>query len=214
MNTFTICQSNGAFLPHTTMMMMKSIIAFIALVSSVQAFVPAISTSTTPPSTTAQYALADRIFNLDLFAPKADQNNYGARTKKNVKVGQLNANSYVPSGMTLAQYEKIRKEQQKKKDENYQRNVKKAGVFIDYTDWYTKRGTELSGAWKKSVTLGHNMAKTKYDWSGTQEAKVYDGSVNDKFVQDIFGKKKLVKASAAAATPAAKKPTTKKMSFY
>lgn len=194
------------------MMMMKSIIAFIALVASVQAFVPAISTSTTSTSTTAQYALADRIFNLDLFAPKADQNNYGARTKKNVKVGQLTTKSYVPSGLSLAQYEKIRKEQQKNKDENYQRNVKKAGVFIDYTEWYTKRGTDLSGAWKKSVTLGHSMAKTKFDWSGTQEAKVYDGSVNDKFVQDIFGKKKLVKA--AAATPAAKKPTTKKMSFY
>ena len=192
---------------------MKSILVFVAFVASVQAFVPAITSNTKCASSTAQYALADRIFNMDLFSPNKDQNNYGARTKKNVKVGQLTTKSYVPSGMTLAQYEKIRKEQQKKKDENYQRNVKKAGVFIDYTDWYTKRGTELSGAWKKSVTLGHNMAKTKYDWSGTQEAKVYDGSVkNEKFVQGIFGKKKLVTTSAKKT--AEMKPATKKMSFF
>lgn len=197
-------------------MMMKSLIAVVALVASVQAFVPATTSSSSSSSSTAQYALADRIFNLDLFAPKQDQNNYGARSKKNVKVGTLSEKSYVPSGLTLAQYEKIRKEQQTKKDENYQRNVKKAGIFIDYTDFYTKRGTELSGAWKKSVTLGHNMAKTKYDWSGTSEAKVYDGSVkNEKFVQDIFGKKRPVPSTTAkkTATPAAK-PATKKMSFY
>jgi hypothetical protein len=196
-------------------MMMKSIIAFVAFVASAQAFVPVIPS--TKSSSTAQYALADRIFNLDLFAPKADQNNYGARAKKNIKVGKLTEKSYIPSGMTLAQYEKIRKEQQKKRDENYQRNVKKAGVFTDYTEWYTKRGTELNGAWKKSVTLGHTMAKTKYDWSGTSEAKVYDGVVNEKFVQDIFGKKRLVKTTGAAAkkatTPTAK-PAAKKMSFY
>lgn len=196
---------------------MKSIIVLVTVLSaSVQAFVPVLP-STSTPSTTAQYALADRIFNLDLFAPKQDQNNYGARSKKDVKVGNLTSKSYVPTGLTLAQYEKLRADQQKKKDENYQRNVKKAGVFIDYTDWYTKRGTDLNAAWKKSVTLGHNMAKTKYDWSGTEEAKVYDGSVNDKFVQDIFGKKRLVPSSAAkkaAAPAAAAKKTTKKMSFY
>jgi hypothetical protein len=90
------------------------------------------------------------------------------------------------------------------------------GVFTDYTEWYTKRGTELSGAWKKSVTLGHNMAKTKYDWSGTSEAKVYDGSVNEKFVQDIFGKKRLVSTTTANAKKAApaSKPASKKLSFY
>ena len=193
-------------------MMMKSLIAVVALVASVQAFVPATTSSSSSSSSTAQYALADRIFNLDLFAPKQDQNNYGARSKKNVKVGTLSEKSYVPSGLTLAQYEKIRKEQQTKKDENYQRNVKKAGIFIDYTDFYTKRGTELSGAWKKSVTLGHNMAKTKYDWSGTSEAKVYDGSVNEKFITDIFGKKKLV--SAKKTTTAEKKPAAKKLTFF
>ena len=194
--------------------MMKSIITFVVLVASVQAFVPATTSSTSSKSSsTAQYALADRIFNLDLFSPKKDQNNYGARSSKELKVGKLTTKSYVPSGLTLAQYENLRKDQQKKKDENYQRNVKKAGVFIDYTDFYTKRGTELSGAWKKSVTLGHNMAKTKYDWSGTEEAKVYDGSVNDKFVQDIFGKKRLV-STPVAKKAAANKPASKKLSFF
>jgi hypothetical protein len=204
--------------------MMKSIIAllFLLVSSSTQAFIPSsvslssLSSTTKKSSSTEQYALADRIFNLDLFSPNKDQNNYGARKQKNIKLGKITEKSYVPSGMTLQQYEKIRMGQQKKKDENYQRNVKKAGVFTDYTEWYTKRGTELTGAWKKSVTLGHNMAKTKYDWSGTSEAKQYDGTTNEKFVQDIFGNKKKVmtKKPIAVTTKKPTTTTTKKMSFY
>ena len=53
-----------------------------------------------------------------------------------------------------------------KKAANYQKNVAKAGKFLDYTKFYQDRGTDTSQSWFKSVTRGHTMAKTKYDWSG------------------------------------------------
>lgn len=105
---------------------------------------------------------------MDLFAPKADQNTYGARNKKDLRLGKITNKSYVPAGLTAKQYDEIRKGQQKKKKDNYERNVAKAGVFEDYTDFYIKRGTDLSQDWAKNKnTLGHRFAKTKYDWSGT-----------------------------------------------
>jgi hypothetical protein len=71
--------------------------------------------------------------------------------------------------LTAKQYDEIRKGQVKKKADNYARNVAKAGIFEDYTDFYTKRGTDLSQDWAKNKnTLGHRFAKTKYDWAGTQ----------------------------------------------
>jgi len=77
--------------------------------------------------------------------------------------------SYIPNGLTAKQYQDLRGKEQKKKADNYQRNVAKAGVFEDYTEFYTKRGTDLSQDWAKNKnTLGHRFAKTKYDWSGTQ----------------------------------------------
>merc|ERR1739844_374452 len=104
----------------------------------------------------------------DLFAPKADQNTYGARNKKDLRLGKITNKSYIPSGLTAKQYEDIRKGQQAKKKANYERNVAKAGIFEDYTDFYTKRGTDPSQDWAKNKnTLGHRFAKTKYDWSGT-----------------------------------------------
>lgn len=106
------------------------------------------------------------IFEMDLFAPKADQNDYGARSKKTMTTAKLGGNSYVPNGLTREQYEKIRQGEVAKKAANYQKNVAKAGKFEDYTEFYLKRGTELNQAWKKSVTNGHKMVKTKYDWSG------------------------------------------------
>ena len=85
-----------------------------------------------------------------------------------MRLGKITGKSYVPSGLTAKQYDDIRKQQQKKKDDNYARNVAKAGIFEDYTEWYIKRGTDLSQDWAKNKnTLGHRMAKTKYDWSGT-----------------------------------------------
>ena len=108
---------------------------------------------------------------MDLWAPVADSNDYGARSKKKIATGKLTDKSYVPAGLTKAQYEKIRTEADKKKDANYQRNVKKAGIFIDYTDFYLKRGSDEGGSWLKLPNLGHRMAKTKYDWSGTKVRK-------------------------------------------
>ena len=103
---------------------------------------------------------------MDLWEPVKDSNDYGGRAKKNLKTGKLTDKSYVPFGLTKAQYEKIRSEEAAKKDANYQRNVKKAGVFTDYTDFYKKRGTAENGSWMKLPNRGHEMAKTKYDWSG------------------------------------------------
>ena len=80
--------------------------------------------------------------------------------------------------MSKAQYEKIRERDAKKKEENYKRNVAKAGKFEDFTEFYLKRGTDLTGDWINKVTLGHEMVKTKYDWSGKKvETKKVDGSV-------------------------------------
>jgi hypothetical protein len=70
--------------------------------------------------------------------------------------------------LTRAQYEAIRAADDKKKAENYQKNVAKAGKFLDYTKFYIERGTDTSEAWNKDINKGHRMAKTKYDWSGQQ----------------------------------------------
>lgn len=79
-------------------------------------------------------------------------------------------------------------------------NVKKAFKYQDFTEWYAKRGTEEAGSWLKSVTLGHTMAKTKYDWSGVEDAK--------KFESTNVGAKK-----AAAKKAAAKKKADPKTTF-
>ena len=86
-----------------------------------------------------------------------------------LKQGKLGKNSYVPAGLTKAQYQKVRAADKKKADSNYSRNVSKAGKFLGYDEFYLKRGTDLNGKWKKSVTLGHRMAKTKYDFSGEKD---------------------------------------------
>merc|ERR1719277_1096177 len=128
---------------------------------------------------------------MDLFAPKADQNTYGARSKKNLKIGTITSNSYVPQGMTAKQYAEIRKKEQAKKQANYKRNVAKAGVFEDYTEFYTKRGTDLSQAWAKDKnTLGHRMAKTKFDWSGKDGKANKTTAAVEKPKKGFFGKKK------------------------
>lgn len=94
-----------------------------------------------------------------------------------MKVGEIKAGaSYIPSGLTAKQYADLRSKEAKKKQENYERNVKKAGIFIEFTDWYKKRGTDLSQTWKKDRNLGHTMAKTKYDWSGLTDKRKYAGT--------------------------------------
>lgn len=108
--------------------------------------------------------------------------------------------------MSKSDYDKIRQNDVKKRDENYKKNVAKAGKFEDFTDcklWYhpcfsvmclsgvfspaipvfsltvgyTKRGTELNQGWIKSATRGHTMVKTKYDFSGGKDNKKLDQSL-------------------------------------
>lgn len=85
-----------------------------------------------------------------------------------LKQGEIKAGkSYIPQGLSPKQYSALRSTERKKKEDNYKRNVAKAGVFEDYTEFYTKRGTDLSQDWAKNKnTLGHRFAKTKFDWSG------------------------------------------------
>mmetsp|Transcript_1536 Transcript_1536/g.3272 ORF Transcript_1536/g.3272 Transcript_1536/m.3272 type:complete len:166 (-) Transcript_1536:222-719(-) len=134
-----------------------------ASMASASAFVPAKATQST---TQLNESLFKKISNMDLWAPVKDSNEYGARGKKNIKTGTLTDKSYIPSGLSKAQYEKIRSEKDNKRDANYQMNVKKAGKFLDYTEFYTARGSDEGGSWMKLPNLGHRMAKTKFDWSG------------------------------------------------
>jgi hypothetical protein len=76
-----------------------------------------------------------------------------------LKQGKLTDKSYVPAGLSRTDYEKIRSKDAAKKEENYKKNVAKAGKFIDFTDWYAKRGTNLDQNWKKDKNLGHTMVK-------------------------------------------------------
>ncbi|GMH62431.1 hypothetical protein TrVE_jg862 [Triparma verrucosa] len=120
-------------------------------------------------------SLASTIFNMDLWKGVSDSNDYGARNKKKLTVGKIaDGKSYVPAGLTASQYNAVRAKEQAKKDKNYQRNVAKAGKFEDYTDFYTKRGTDTGGSWLKSVTRGHRMVKTKYDYSGNDQPNYAD----------------------------------------
>ena len=70
----------------------------LALIASVQAFVPS---QQGRPSFQLKESLADKIFGLDLFAPVQDQNNYGARKKKNVSEGRIISCGY-PGVLCLA----------------------------------------------------------------------------------------------------------------
>lgn len=163
-------------------MKVTSVVAAASIVASASAFVPAANDA---HASTALFAkkggeekksVASTIFGMDLFAPNKGVNDYGARKSKNLSLGKIGSNSYVPNGLSAEQYDKIRKNEQAKKDANYQRNVAKAGKFTDFTQWYKKRGTDISDAWIKGVNRGHDMAKTKYDWSGQkQEVPTWTG---------------------------------------
>jgi hypothetical protein len=79
---------------------------------------------------------------------------------------------------TAAEYAKVRARDEKKKSENYQKNVQKAFKFEDFTQFYLKRGTSEGGSWLKAPALGHRMAKTKYDYSGS---KIEDNKLPEAF---------------------------------
>jgi len=147
----------------------STIITAAACVASASAFAPA---PVAPQSSTQlNESLFKKLSNMDLWADVSDSNDYGARGKKaSTSTAGLSNRSYVPSGLTKAQYEKVRADANKKKDANYQKNVKKAGIFQDYTDFYMKRGSDENGSWMKLPNRGHDMAKTKFDWSGETNA--------------------------------------------
>ena len=168
--------------------------AFLALLCSISASAFVVPQSNRAGSVTELSALADNIFGLDLF--NKDGNKYGAREKKNLKQGTLNANSYIPTGLSKEQYEKVRARDAAAKDARYKKNVQKAFQFEDFTQFYLKRGTSEGGSWLKAPALGHRMAKTKFDWSGTADAKPFAATVKE--------------PTKKAATPAAKKPAMKK----
>eukprot|EP00536_Pseudo-nitzschia_multiseries_P007935 jgi/Psemu1/305328/fgenesh1_kg.192_\ len=151
---------------------MKVIATLFAFLAVASAFAP---TSNGRANTQLSASLFDKIFDMDLFSPNADQNDYGQYKKKGLKVGDLSSKSYVPDGMTKKEYEKIRVAEQKKKEANYAKNVKKAGVFEDYTAFYTKRGTDTKQGWYKDPNRGHRMAKTKYSFDTEKDGKKYDG---------------------------------------
>ncbi|GMI33783.1 hypothetical protein TrRE_jg11863, partial [Triparma retinervis] len=130
------------------------------------------------------------VFDMDLWKDRKDSNEYGARSKKQLKVGKITAGkSYVPAGLTASQYAAARAKDQSKKDKGYAKNVAKAGKFEDYTEFYTKRGTDLNGNWLKSATRGHRMVKTKYDYSGTDQPNYEDMKQFEGFIGKTAGKK-------------------------
>ena len=175
--------------------MKTSAVVAALLLAGADAFAPSQSS---PRVSVAREALFDEVFGMDLFAPNKDVNTYGARKNKNIKVGTITESSYIPAGLTKEQYAALRAKEQAKKDANYQKHVAKAGVFEDFTEWYAKRGTELGQGWKKQVTLGHRMAKTKYDWSGVADAKKFEST---RLVEQKKAAAKAKKAPAAAAAP-------------
>merc|ERR1711865_1243344 len=117
--------------------------------------------------------VASAVFDMDLYNYRVDPSNqYGSRKNKGLKLGTLSAKSYVPDGMTQREYTKTRFDDKAKKDASYQRNVAKQQVYTDFTAWYTKRGTDKKADWY-SITNGHDMAKTKYDWSGGESGNEF-----------------------------------------
>jgi hypothetical protein len=76
-----------------------------------------------------------------------------------IKTAKIGSNSYVPAGLTASQYQKIRDADEAKKNANYEKNAKKAGKFLDFTAFYTQRGTDVTQSWIKAPSRGHTMAK-------------------------------------------------------
>lgn len=104
---------------------------------------------------------------------------------RQLKSGSIGSSSYVPAGLSAAEYAKIRAQDEKKKDASYKKNVAKAGKYQDFTKFYLARGTSEGGSWLKAPARGHTMVKTKYDFSG-QKA---DAKIPEAFKGTVFGKK-------------------------
>ena len=97
-----------------------------------------------------------------------------------IKSAPITSKSYVPAGMTASEYARIRAEDEKKKEQNYAKNVNKAFKYLGFNEFYQKRGTDLNQGWVKSPTKGHRMAKTKYDFQNIESKKPEAFSVGKK----------------------------------
>ena len=107
--------------------MKYSALIALSLLVSASAFTPASNGRSTSALSAEKKPFFSQVFDLDLFAPVADVNDYGARKKKKIATGKLTEKSYVPTGLSKAQYEKIRAAEIAKKEANYQKNAAKAG---------------------------------------------------------------------------------------
>jgi hypothetical protein len=103
-----------------------------------------------------------------------------------LKTGKVASNSYVPAGLTLAQYQKVRAADEAKKDSNYKKNVSKAFKFQNFDEFYAKRGTDVNGKWMNAPGKGHTFTKTKYNFG--EETSKSDVKVPEAFsFPSIFG---------------------------
>lgn len=187
---------------------MKSFATVIALAAAVQGFAPIQPEGR--PATDLKKSIFDTVSDMDLFNTNGvgsglNRNAYGARNqkmyKKNLKVGRITGKSYVPSGMTQEQYANLRTKEASYRDASYKKNADKEQVFKPFYDFYKKRGTDDVDNWR-SVTNGHDMAKTKYDWDNVKSLMT-TATVKD----NAAGKKQVKKF-----TPAAKKRASTKVS--
>jgi hypothetical protein len=101
-------------------------------------------------------------------------------SKSQIVTGKITSKSYIPDGLTADQYNNLRSSAVSKKKANYEKNVKKAGIFEDYTEFYIKRGTDTKQDWAKDVTKGHRMAKTKYDWDKLSDKPLWAKTATEK----------------------------------
>ena len=95
-----------------------TIIVTAAAVASASAFAPQSPARTTTSLQAEKKSIASRIFDMDLFKDVADQNDYGARGKKKLTTGNIGSNSYVPAGLSAAEYNKVRNNDLAKKNAN------------------------------------------------------------------------------------------------
>jgi len=171
-----------------------AVVLVVASTTTVEGFTPAsrqLVQGGRPATTTQlQKSIFDAISDMDLWAPDKDANTYGARKKKKLGIGDIKAGkSYVPDGLTAAQYQELRKKQETSKKDNYQRNMSKRNTHGKYYEFYKERGTDLNANWAKSVGAGHTFAKTKYDWQGV-EGKSFTGSNTEEDPDKVRNKKK------------------------
>ena len=77
-------------------------------------------------------------------------------------MGKLTNNSYVPSGMSKAEYDKIRTKEKQSKEQKHNKYAGKKDEYGEFQDFYAQHGTDKNAAWR-------TMCKTKYDWQGDDD---------------------------------------------